>query len=239
MVTASVRSAMQTPTGRRRDTVNGILSVLRPPEAGGAYEIADSLTIFEAGVLYRDGSPDEGVMAQYLEPNYPGGRNLAEQHHGIGVYRGWMSEEFKNPGPRDVYLQLIDLVTKGTLLPIKAAYFGPGEIDPFRTVIPLNAVLELGRSRGDAGSIVAGLASWYGIESGTPTRQRKPAGLNYEEADRPLVEEMRRLIDMAEASGIHDAALAVATHAIGHGNAESKAKRLMARYSALFGSERD
>ena len=232
--------AASLPGGRAHDPVTALLTILRPAEAGGPYDVTDSLTIFEAGVLYRDGFPDEGMLAQYLDPNYPGGRNLAEGHHGIGVFYGWMPEEFRNPAPRDVYLQLIEMVTRGALAPIRAAYFSPGEIDPFRTVIPLTAVLALGRSRGDAGSIIAGLASWYGLDLDAPRpRRRKPAGVNFANADQPLLEEMRRLIDAGAARGPHDAALEVSDRADGYGTLQSKAKRLATRYSAAFGPERD
>ena len=75
----------------------------------------------------------------------------------------------------------------------------------------------------------------------TPPRsgqRRKPSGVDYTRDDAPLVQEMRRLLDEGKARGVWDAALAVAGRAKGHGRAESKAKRLWARYSAAFGTER-
>jgi hypothetical protein len=69
--------------------------------------------------------------------------------------------------------------------------------------------------------------------------RRKPAGLNFQEADAPLVAEMKRLIDAHQAHHRWDAALAVVGRAKGHGNAQSKAKRLLGRYSDTFGAERD
>jgi hypothetical protein len=64
-------------------------------------------------------------------------------------------------------------------------------------------------------------------------RKRAPRGLDYTKSDAPLLEEMRVLLSTGEASGPYDAALAVSGKAAGHGSIESKAKRLLGRYSAL------
>jgi len=70
-------------------------------------------------------------------------------------------------------------------------------------------------------------------------RKRKPAGVNYAAADCPLIEEMHSLITSGQAKGPYDAALAVVDRAKGSPNSESKAKRLVRRYSAAFSSEHD
>ncbi len=220
-------------------TESDVLTVPRPVEAGGPWEIADRLTIFEAAVLYRDGYPHEAVIANYLVPDYPGGRRLTEEHHGLGFYREYMPDDFKNPVPRDVYLQLIDMVTTGALKPLKAAYSGPGEVDPFRTVIPLDAVLEIARSRGDAGSIVASLVSRSAAKTRAMAAKPRRSGLDYASTDAPLLAEMRDMVRRGNATGPFDAALAVAKRAVGHGTLVSKAKRLTARYSAALRAERD
>jgi chaperonin GroEL (HSP60 family) len=69
--------------------------------------------------------------------------------------------------------------------------------------------------------------------------RRKPAGVNYELSDAPLVDRMRQLLLTKGARTPWDAALAVSGQAEGHGQPESKAKRLVQRYSAVFGTERD
>ena len=69
--------------------------------------------------------------------------------------------------------------------------------------------------------------------------RRKPAGVNYGSSDAPLVDRMRQLLLTKRARNPWDAALAVSGQAEGHGKPESKAKRLVQRYSAVFGTERD
>jgi len=81
-------------------------------------------------------------------------------------------------------------------------------------------------------------------ESGAPAAEtlkppRKPVGRNYADADRPLVERMRQMLDSGDASSCYDAALAVAEDAVGGGTPVSKAKRLAIHYSAVFSSERN
>jgi hypothetical protein len=217
--------------------VTVILTIERPAEVGGPWEIKDGLTIFEAGVLYGDRYPDNRMLEYYLEPNHPGGRNLAEQQHGLGPPQLWISEEPWNPAPRDVYLQLIDMVTNRELRPLKAAYFGPGEIDPFRTVIPLTALLELARSRGDAGSAVTDLARRGSVKPNPPIQRRRHGGRNYASTDASLIDEMHKLIAAGTATSPFDAARQVAERAEGGGTLESKVKRLVGRYSEPLGSE--
>jgi hypothetical protein len=80
-----------------------------------------------------------------------------------------------------------------------------------------------------------------GRASANPTRtapRLRPAGLNYELADQPLLEAMHRLICDGGARGPWDAALAVVKTAEGAGSPQSKAKRLSGRYSAAFRAER-
>jgi hypothetical protein len=69
----------------------------------------------------------------------------------------------------------------------------------------------------------------------------KPRGINYREADQPLIEEMHRMLTARPrvARNVWDVALAVSEHAQGHGTGTSKAKRLLDRYSAAFSTERD
>jgi hypothetical protein len=63
--------------------------------------------------------------------------------------------------------------------------------------------------------------------------RKKPIGVSYREQDTPLAEEMHRLLtaEPRRATGLYDAALAVSGKAAGAGSTESKAKRLMQRYT--------
>jgi hypothetical protein len=67
--------------------------------------------------------------------------------------------------------------------------------------------------------------------------QKAPRGLSYKQQGQPLIEEMRRMLTAIppEAKGPWDAALVVSEKAVGGGTGDSKAKRLLALYSAAFG----
>jgi hypothetical protein len=71
--------------------------------------------------------------------------------------------------------------------------------------------------------------------------RKKPRGVSYREQDRPLIEEMRRLLTAQppQAKGPFDAALAVSGNAAGTGSAVSKAKRLVRLYSVCSETEQD
>jgi hypothetical protein len=69
--------------------------------------------------------------------------------------------------------------------------------------------------------------------------RRKPRGINYAADDAPLVQEMHHLIVAGKARNPWDAALAVADRAVGTKDIQSRAKRLLGRYSAASSSERD
>ena len=70
--------------------------------------------------------------------------------------------------------------------------------------------------------------------------KRSRGGFTYAQRDAPLVAEMRQLIATGAESGVWRAALAVADRAAGANTSiESRAKRLMDRYSEAFRAERD
>jgi hypothetical protein len=73
-----------------------------------------------------------------------------------------------------------------------------------------------------------------------PHRQHSaPIGTSYKHKDAQLVTEIASLLQSGAARNRWDAALAVSGKAMGIGNAESKAKRLLLRYSETFSAERD
>lgn len=72
------------------------------------------------------------------------------------------------------------------------------------------------------------------------SKKRKPHGRNYIALDKPLVEEMHTMIMTKTATSPWDAAMAVASRATGSNTTlESRAKRLLGRYSEAFSSERN
>jgi len=83
-------------------------------------------------------------------------------------------------------------------------------------------------------SLVQGLPRRSSIARGAvkPARnnRREPARLDYRQADRQLVDEMRDMILVGKASNPTDAARALARHAVGSNKEASKVTRLVKRY---------
>jgi hypothetical protein len=73
-------------------------------------------------------------------------------------------------------------------------------------------------------------------QAGTDTmpKRRGPSGIDYQTADRPLLEEMRAMITAGTARNATDAARVVGTKAQGHGKAASKVARLAGRYLKTY-----
>ena len=67
-------------------------------------------------------------------------------------------------------------------------------------------------------------------------KKKKSSGLNYREADAPIVEEMHRGIEVGTYSNRTKAAEALASKATGGGNETSKKTRLITRYSDIYGA---
>jgi hypothetical protein len=79
-----------------------------------------------------------------------------------------------------------------------------------------------------------------GNEGKQPARA-KPRGISFAALDRPLIEDMHRMLTATppEAANPWQAALVVSQRATGHGGPISKSKRLLSRYSAAFRTEHD
>lgn len=71
------------------------------------------------------------------------------------------------------------------------------------------------------------------------TSRRIPQGLDYAASDAPLVQEMRRGIEIGKFRNPTDAARALASQAKGDGQESSKVSRLLGRYSAAFRTEQN
>ena len=69
--------------------------------------------------------------------------------------------------------------------------------------------------------------------------KRKSNGLDYREADAPVVAEMRNMIDAGDARSPEDAALAVFDRAVGKAIRDSKVKRLARHYREKYPSQQE
>jgi hypothetical protein len=155
-----------------------------------------------------------------------------------------------------VYCTLVDGIKKGSIAPTKPVYLADRSINPVLTEIPLVAVLDLARQRGDAGEILSSLLTWYeppelatksslatkptvttaetgSVEPSSP-RQRgpKPGTTGFYTSDRALFPEIEQLQKTGEARSTIAAAriLANADKVKGPGTPESRAIRLSRRY---------
>ncbi len=70
-------------------------------------------------------------------------------------------------------------------------------------------------------------------------RGRTPGSGSYQKADAPLIKEMKRMIDSAEAKSVNDAAWCVASRAKGSGTVESKQARLARGFRRIYGQSQN
>lgn len=99
--------------------------------------------------FYRDGQKHDG-HSESASVNFDGHRRAA----------------------RDVYFNLIRDVQSGKIRPVRSAFHDPHTVNPFRTDIRLQDLLDLASSRGDGGEIVRALAE--GHEAPPRTAARGP-----------------------------------------------------------------
>jgi len=115
-----------------------------PAVEGGAFlAIGDTLTIFDAAMIYADRHP----ASEFLR-----GASLseAEQFLGREQRRGCDNE---NAARRklswDIYCELMRRVESGKIKPVRTGSLPSGEIDPRETAISIACLAELARERGD------------------------------------------------------------------------------------------
>lgn len=121
------------------------------PEGESPFEIGDLLTIYEAACVYRDAHPYPRLLG--LDLNVPVDRATAEK------FQGFRRDHGTGLAAKDVYFDLQRLVLGSEIKGAIPAYFGPGDLNPFRTTIPTSMLLSLARARGDAGKIIISLVA--------------------------------------------------------------------------------
>jgi hypothetical protein len=126
-----------------------------PAVEGGAFlAIGDTLTIFDAAMIYAGRHPASAFLrdAELAEAEQFLGRgSRGEDEHATGRRLSW-----------DIYCELKRRVKSGEIKPVCAAYLSSDEndtpkIDPLRTTISIACLAELARERGDKPEFLAQL----------------------------------------------------------------------------------
>jgi len=136
------------------------------PGPGGepAFEVGEELSIYEAACVYRDTHPRP---KQIGDLDLDEARDCSVAEGLMGLRRDRLSGDGRNNwtappegykqarrAARDAYLELIEAVKSGRLEPVRAGFFGAGDLNPFRTFIWRRELIDLAKKRGDAGTIV-------------------------------------------------------------------------------------
>jgi hypothetical protein len=206
------------------------------------FTLGDTLTIADAAMLYSDRHPRPVIWfgAGALNPRKPTDINEIEEligkgatdHHGPGTLEYWEKSW-------SVYCALADGVQKGSMPATKPVYLPNRRINPVLTEIPLSALLDLARQRGDAGEIVSSLLTWYEDNPPEPaaetplateptvttaepasverrtrpqgSRGPKPGMTGFNAADRALFPEIKQMLKDGKARSVIAAARILAT----------------------------
>jgi hypothetical protein len=159
------------------------------------FTLHDTLTIADAAMVYGDRHPRPCFwFGGNLSPSPLNLRQLAaideiEKLIGKGAVKNYGDD------PREletwekcwaVYCTLVDAVERGSLPPAKPVYLTDRRINPVLTEIPLSALLDLARQRGDADDIVSSLLTWY-----EPARFELPSGFDSAKPSRPQPRETK------------------------------------------------
>ncbi len=123
-------------------------------------------------------------------------------------------------GIADLFNEMRARLEEGTLLAARTAFLEDGRTaDPFRTLISEHDARDIFRDRGQPAAAAA--------QPGPPAmKKRRHSGLDYREADRPLVEQGLEGIQSGTYRNATDAARALAARAEGGGAPSSKTVRL-------------
>ena len=104
-----------------------------------AFEIRDTLTVFEAAMVYAGRHPLPRFLAPgSIEDKLRFLRAGIHKRERVRACRSW-----------DIYCVLIDRIKYRGLNPIKSAHLEDGGIDPFRTVIRIDDLTALADERGE------------------------------------------------------------------------------------------
>jgi hypothetical protein len=138
-------------------------------DAGPPFTIGETLTVYQAAMVYADRHPHEAFLAGPMTPQ----EAIKEHEIFLGRNRSgsdlWRGEPREQESARrralswDIYQELLRAIEAREIAPVKAAYCGE-RIDPTRTMIATSALLGLAQRRGDAGSYLKSMM----IESSAP-----------------------------------------------------------------------
>jgi hypothetical protein len=114
-----------------------------PELAGEAFTVCDTLTIYEAAMVYSDRHPGGQIING--TKNYERGE--------ISDYESYLGKGARD-GQRklawDIYCQLWKMIDAGEIKPVKTAYAPSGKLDPRDTRIATADIVKLAQARRDA-----------------------------------------------------------------------------------------
>jgi hypothetical protein len=123
-------------------------------EEAPPFEIGDELTIYEAATVYA---------GRHASSKFLSDATLED----VEIFLGRGSTDARRRLSWDVYCDLLRLIGRGEVEPLRSAYLPDGKFDPLKTVIRTADVAKLGVRRGDDPELLRG---WARIEP--PRKER-------------------------------------------------------------------
>ena len=126
------------------------MDIPAPTEKDAPFKIGDTLTIYEAAMVYAGRHP---------YPHFFAVKNSSIEHHvqilrlGLSVYSrlAQADRRVRAQAQRswDIYCELLRRIERGRIEPLKTAYASPGKIDLRRTLIKTSDLVCLAQDRGE------------------------------------------------------------------------------------------
>jgi hypothetical protein len=133
-----------------------------PELAGEAFTVCDTLTIYEAAMVYSDRHPGGQIING--TKNYERGE--------ISDYESYLGKGARD-GQRklawDIYCQLWKIIDAGEIKPVKTAYAPSGKLDPRDTRIATADIVKLAQARGETPYY---LSLWKSRQAPDPSRPK-------------------------------------------------------------------
>jgi hypothetical protein len=116
-------------------------------DAGPDFIIGETLTLFEAAMVYTDRHPHGAFL-----------RDASNEDHEKFLGKGRLEKDVRAQLSWVVYCHLVREAEAGKLVLAREAYLNGGRhLDPRHTRIPIGVLLDLARKRGDGGSYIRAL----------------------------------------------------------------------------------
>lgn len=145
-------------------------------ETGGPFEVGDTVTIYEAAMLYAGRHPGGRFLdgrTKRKEEDF--GRASLEQYEKVLCPE--RERDARDGGPRklawDIFCELRKRVASGAITPVRPAYLPSGEVDPRDTRIRTADLARLADERGDRPQNLAHLMQAPETHTGLPGRPTK------------------------------------------------------------------